>query len=40
VALNNTLAKNLAEANVKTLGGTLGDVDCEALLDTSAHALA
>ena len=37
---NNTLAKNLAKANVKTLGETLEDFDCEALLDILAHTLA
>ena len=37
---SNTLAKNLAKANVKALGETLGDVDLEALLDILAHTLA
>ena len=37
---NKTLAKNLAKANFKTFGETLGDVDCEALLDILAHTLA
>lgn len=34
------LAKNLGEVNVKTLGETLGDADCEELLDTLAHPFA
>lgn len=36
----NTLAKTLEEAKVKTLFNKLGDVDCEALVDTSADTLA
>ena len=39
-ALLNTPATTLAEAKVKTLGDTLDDVDCEALVDTSADTLA
>ena len=34
----NTLAKTLAK--VKTTGDTLGDVHCEALVETSADILA
>ena len=36
----NALAKTLAVAKVKTIGDTLGDVHCEALVDTSADILA
>lgn len=39
-ALKKTPAKNLGEVNVKTLGETLGDADCEELLDTLAHPFA
>ena len=35
----NKLVKILAEAKVKTLDDTQGDVDCEALIDTSADTL-
>ena len=39
-ALLNTLAKTLGEAKVKTVGDTLDDVDCEALVNTSVDTLA
>lgn len=39
-ALLNTMAKTLAEAKVKTIGDRIGNVHCEALVDTSADILA
>lgn len=39
-ALLNTLPKTLRQAEVNTLGDTLGDVVCEALVHTSNDTLA